>query len=304
MNFSTPLFWVKIDNKNIHSVVSYHIQGGQQDCKLPTPDQRKQWWKKTIQTLSRPCGWIDSTLNASSRIHWRASLVPPAVIIPAPIATSVKKDLSWILGAGGQLEASHRQSLTHSSWCPLNALTWVSHGSQSVWASLVAQIIKNLPAIWETWVWSPSWEDSHGGGQRNLLQYSCLENPNEQSSLVGYSPWGCKVLYMTEWLSTHTHKYLGFPGGSDGKESTCNAGDWGWVPGSGRSPGGGHGNSLQCSCLKNPHRQTSLEGYSLIELQRVEHNWVTKHSTDSMFYMSVTLKCIKVCFDPLGDCFS
>ena len=43
----------------------------------------------------------------------------------------------------------------------------------------------------------------------------------------------------------------GFPGGSVGKESTCNAGDWVSIPGSGRS-GGGHGNSLQYFCLENP----------------------------------------------------
>ena len=35
---------------------------------------------------------------------------------------------------------------------------------------------------------------------------------------------------------------MGFPGGSDGKESTCNAGDLGWIPGLGRSSGGGQGN--------------------------------------------------------------
>ena len=44
----------------------------------------------------------------------------------------------------------------------------------------------------------------------------------------------------------------GFPGGSDCKESACNAGDLGSTPGSGRSPGGGRGNALQCSCLENP----------------------------------------------------
>ena len=38
----------------------------------------------------------------------------------------------------------------------------------------------------------------------------------------------------------------------DGKESACNVGDLGWIPGSGRSPGGEHGNPLQCSCLENP----------------------------------------------------
>ena len=45
---------------------------------------------------------------------------------------------------------------------------------------------------------------------------------------------------------------MGFPGGSDGKESACNAGDLGSIPGSGRSPGEGIGNPLQYSCLENP----------------------------------------------------
>ena len=55
---------------------------------------------------------------------------------------------------------------------------------------------------------------------------------------------------------------LGFPGGSYSKESACNVGDLGSIPGLGRSPGGGHGNPLQYSCLENPHRQRSLVGYS------------------------------------------
>ena len=47
---------------------------------------------------------------------------------------------------------------------------------------------------------------------------------------------------------------MGFPGGSVDKEFTCNAGDSGdagSILGLGRSPGGGHGNPLQCSCLEN-----------------------------------------------------
>ena len=55
---------------------------------------------------------------------------------------------------------------------------------------------------------------------------------------------------------------LGFPGGSGGKESASNAGDQGSIPGLGRSPGGGHSNLLQDSCLENPHGQRSLAGYS------------------------------------------
>ena len=46
----------------------------------------------------------------------------------------------------------------------------------SIWASLVAQMVKNLPATWETWDQFLGWEDSPGGGYGNPLQYSCLEN--------------------------------------------------------------------------------------------------------------------------------
>ena len=59
-----------------------------------------------------------------------------------------------------------------------------------------------------------------------------------------------------------TPVFLGFLGGSGSKESTCNAGDLGSIPGLGRSPGGGRGNPLQYSSLENPHRQRSLVGYS------------------------------------------
>ena len=68
----------------------------------------------------------------------------------------------------------------------------------------------------------------------------------------GYTPYDktpfysyCKILAMF---------LMGFPGGSSGKESTCNARDvrvMGSIPGSGRSPGVGNGTQLQCSCLEN-----------------------------------------------------
>ena len=45
--------------------------------------------------------------------------------------------------------------------------------------------------------------------------------------------------------------YMGFPGGSDGKESACNVGDRGLIPWLGRSPGEWNGNPLQYSCLEN-----------------------------------------------------
>ena len=58
--------------------------------------------------------------------------------------------------------------------------------------------------------------------------------------------------------------------GSDGKESACNAGDPGFISGSGRSPGEGNGNPFQYSCLENPMDG----GASSMGSQRVGHNWV------------------------------
>ena len=46
--------------------------------------------------------------------------------------------------------------------------------------------------------------------------------------------------------------HMGFPGGSDSKESTCSVGEEGSIPGLGTSPGGGNGYTLQYSCLENP----------------------------------------------------
>ena len=66
---------------------------------------------------------------------------------------------------------------------------------------------------------------------------------------------------MPEWMTLESRlvgEISGFPGGSDSKESACNAGDLSSIPGLERSPGGGHGNPRQCSCLENPHEQKSL----------------------------------------------
>ena len=53
---------------------------------------------------------------------------------------------------------------------------------------------------------------------------------------------------------------MGFPGGSDGKESACDAGDLGLILGLGRSLGGGHGNPFQHSCLENYMENPRLRG--------------------------------------------
>ena len=75
-----------------------------------------------------------------------------------------------------------------------------------------------------------------------------------------FNSWVGKIPWRRERLPIPVS--LGFPGGSDGKESAYNVGDLGSIPGLGRSPGGGHGNPLHYSCLENPHGQRSLVGYS------------------------------------------
>ena len=82
---------------------------------------------------------------------------------------------------------------------------------------------------------------------------------------------------------------MGFPGGSVGKESTCNVEDLGSIPGLGRFPGGGHGNPLQYSCLENPHGQRSLVGYSPWGHKESDTTEVTEHV---LLLLLLLLRCI------------
>ena len=75
---------------------------------------------------------------------------------------------------------------------------------QCSWASLVAQLVKNPPAMWETWIQSLGWE--------NPLEKGRLPTPvfwpgkfHGQRSLVGYSPWGCKGSDTTEHTQREFH---------------------------------------------------------------------------------------------------
>ena len=79
---------------------------------------------------------------------------------------------------------------------------------------------------------------------------------------------------MWAWIKGRLQVQGGFPGGSDGKASVCNAGNPGLIPGSGRSPGEGNGNPLQYSCLENPMDEEP-GGLQSMGLQRVRHNCAT-----------------------------
>ena len=76
----------------------------------------------------------------------------------------------------------------------------IGYPLQYSWASLVAQMVKNLLVTWEIWVWYLGQEDPlEKGMATHSLQYSCLENPRRQRSLAGYSPWGLKGSDITKY---------------------------------------------------------------------------------------------------------
>ena len=79
----------------------------------------------------------------------------------------------------------------------------------------------------------------------------------------------------------------------DGKESMCNAGDLGSVPGLGGSPGGGHGNPLQYSCLENPMDRRAWWATVHGVAWTVRHNWAAKH-TQQFLPISTKCSCIHV----------
>ena len=54
----------------------------------------------------------------------------------------------------------------------------------------------------------PGSRRSPGEGNNNPLQYSCLEDPMDRGAWQGYSPWGCKELDMTEWLTQNQNSLL------------------------------------------------------------------------------------------------
>ena len=104
-----------------------------------------------------------------------------------------------------------------------------------IWASLVAQRLKRLPATWETWV-------------RSLGREAPLEKEMAAHSRVHYLCYACS--------------WLGFPGGSVGDESACNAGDPGSIPGVGKMPWRREQQPTPVFLPGESRGQRSLVGYS------------------------------------------
>ena len=95
-----------------------------------------------------------------------------------------------------------------------------------------------------------------------------------------YCPgWGCKAVSEPSGVKRPGHAWIHLwgigPGDSDGKESACNVGDPGSIPGLGRCPGGGHGNPSQYSCLENPRDRGAWWAvvHRVTELDTTELTW-------------------------------
>ena len=90
------------------------------------------------------------------------------------------------------------------AWC-IKKYDPVTCFYKKLWTSLVAQTVKRLSTVWETWVRSLGSGRSPGEGNGNPLQYSCLENPMDGGT---WCRWGRKESDATERLHSLTHKKL------------------------------------------------------------------------------------------------
>ena len=96
--------------------------------------------------------------------------------------------------------------------------------------------------------------------------------------------------------------YMGFPGGSTGKESGCNVGDLGLIPGLEKSPGGGHGNPSQYSCLENTMDRGVWQAIVHIGCQGVRKEACTNNSASDINIQ--VIKKVTVVFRWNVDCIS
>ena len=88
----------------------------------------------------------------------------------------------------------------------------------------MAQWVKNLPAMQETWVQSLGWEDPMEKGKATHSSILAWRIP-----WTVYSPWGCKETLVSDFH--YAIKFSGLPRKLSGKESACNVGDPGSIPG-------------------------------------------------------------------------
>ena len=116
-------------------------------------------------------------------------------------------------------------------------------------------------------------------------------------SICGIRYWDGNHRKKSNTFSNWLNGAGGLPGGSDGKESTCNAGDPGSILGSGISPEEANGYQLQYSCLENSmHREAC--GLLSTGLQRVAHDRASNTHAPSLLFIAE--ECSTECVTPLS----
>ena len=126
-------------------------------------------------------------LQAGKRKFW---FLP--ITIQGFLGGSVDKESTCNAGDTGSIPGSGR-----------SAGEVIGYPPQFSWASLVAQLVKNLPAAWETWVQSLGWEDPLEKETATDSSILAWRIPWTEES-GGYSLWGHKESDMTEWLKRRT----------------------------------------------------------------------------------------------------
>ena len=110
--------------------------------------------------------WATS-LSLFTFMHWRGKWQPAPVFLPGEsqgwgslvgcrLRGHTESDTTQVTGKELACNAGDPDSITGSERCPGKE---IGYPFQYSWASLVAQMVKNPPAMWETWVWSWGWED-------------------------------------------------------------------------------------------------------------------------------------------------
>ena len=121
--------------------------------------------------------------------------------------------------------------------------------------------VHSLKTSWMT----PRWQKADGGGGVGSMTVPLNSMESLYLGLWRMEGWGIRDKGN---LGIHAFEFsLGLPSGLDRKESACNAGDPGLIPGLGRFPGEGNGNPLQYSCLGNPMDRGAWQTIRVTESQ-------------------------------------
>ena len=142
----------------------------------------------------------------------------------------------------------------------------------------VMQFAQSCPTLCNPMDRSPPGSSVHGILQARILEWDAISFSRGSSRPRDRTQVSCIAGRCFNCWATREAPCTYYPGGSDGKESACNAEDPGWIPGLGRSPVGGDGNPLQYSCLENS-MEKELGRLQSMGSQRVGHDRATNTFT-------------------------